>query len=656
MMALYISAFDLASWLEKRGTSALGRPVHIAEAHLALSFKPQLVMHGVTVENPKGYSAPNMVEAKYLRVGVDLWKFLRGQVTLPHVLLNGANIEFEALEGGRANWLVDWPADQAQPPPLADIPAIGRFEIRDTKIRYRDAPLRADLRIDVVTQDAGDPGNEPNLNLKGSGTYLGLPSRIDVKAGSALALRSNDQPFPVNASVVVGPTEITLTGFITDPMNVQGLNLDLSLKGDDAADLYPLLGVSMFPTPPYQFTTHLDRDGNTWLLKDLKGVVGKSDIAGNLDWDLSEKVPRLEGKLTSKSLHLADLGGFFGAPPGEEKSTPAQLAAAAEREATRRVEQGEDPAEVAPQLIIPDRPFNLTKLNSMNADVTLTADQIERPDFPLETFAAKMRVEDGVLTLKPVKFGVENGKIDFDLKVDGRQSPAKTDAIVVVERFPIHRLITEFGKEIEKDQNARGVVGGRFEVHGRANTMHQILAQADGELKMMGGGGTLSQLRLELLDLDIAEALGIVLGKDKAIPIRCMAAAADIKQGEVTSQVFVIDTTDTTIVGKGGMNLGTERIDFQLDAKPKDSSMVAVRTPIVVGGTLANPDFAPHTGKLAKRAAEMVALGALLTPLAAIIPLIETGGNKDVDCTALMAEASNPAESPDPRESKKSKR
>lgn len=638
LIALFLSAFDLRAWLERRATADLGRPVHIEQAELKVSWRPQLVLSGVQVENPPGYSAPLMLDARHLGVGVDLWKFLRGQVTLPHAVMEDAKVELERLNGGRANWLVDVPVDPTKPlPPLADLPEIGRFEIRNTQIHFRDAPQRGDLRVEVITQDSGDPGREPNLVMKGAGTYQGKPAKIDVKGGSALALRSTDEPYPLNATFLVGPTEIKLTGHITDPTNVQGLDLDLAVKGEDAADLYPLLGVSMFATPPYAFTSHLDRDGDHWLLKDFKGIVGKSDVAGKLDWDLSKTVPRLEGTLTSQTLHLEDLAGFIGSPPGDKVTTPEQRAAAAEREEERRAEAGIDPGEVAQQLIVPDRPINLAKLNNMNADVTLTAAQIARPDFPLETLSAKIKVEDGVLTMKPLKFGVEEGKIDINLTVDGRKNPARTDAIVVVDRFPIHRLIREFGKKIEKDGYARGSFGGRIEVHGSANSLHEILAKADGEIGMVGEGGQLSQLRLELLDLDIAEAFGIFLSKDKPVPIRCMAVAADIKQGEVTTKVFVIDTTDTTVIGRGGMNLGTERLDFKIDAKPKDSSIMAVRTPIVVKGTLADPDFAPHAGKLAARAGEMVALGALLTPLAALIPLIEKGGHKDVDCAALMS-------------------
>jgi hypothetical protein len=34
-----------------------------------------------------------------------------------------------------------------------------------------------------------------------------------------------------------------------------------------------------------------------------------------------------------------------------------------------------------------------------------------------------------------------------------------------------------------------------------------------------------------------------------------------------------------------------------------------------------------------------VALGAALTPLAALLPLIDVGGSEDADCRALMQEA-----------------
>jgi len=51
----------------------------------------------------------------------------------------------------------------------------------------------------------------------------------------------------------------------------------------------------------------------------------------------------------------------------------------------------------------------------------------------------------------------------------------------------------------------------------------------------------------------------------------------------------------------------------------------------------------PAVGPIAARVAGSLALGAL-NPLAALLPLIDTGGSKDADCRGLMQEAKDNVE------------
>ena len=65
-------------------------------------------------------------------------------------------------------------------------------------------------------------------------------------------------------------------------------------------------------------------------------------------------------------------------------------------------------------------------------------------------------------------------------------------------------------------------------------------------------------------------------------------------------------------------------------------SPCAVR--LSIDGSFSAPQVHPAVGPLAARIASSVALGAL-NPLAALLPLIDTGGSKDADCRGLMQEA-----------------
>ncbi len=71
---------------------------------------------------------------------------------------------------------------------------------------------------------------------------------------------------------------------------------------------------------------------------------------------------------------------------------------------------------------------------------------------------------------------------------------------------------------------------------------------------------------------------------------------------------------------------------------PKDPSPLSLRVPFDVKGTFKKKQVTPDKGKLALKAGAAIALGAI-NPLAALLPLIETGPGKDSDCAALIARA-----------------
>ena len=95
------------------------------------------------------------------------------------------------------------------------------------------------------------------------------------------------------------------------------------------------------------------------------------------------------------------------------------------------------------------------------------------------------------------------------------------------------------------------------------------------------------------------------------------------------------------IVGGGSVDLAHERYVLTLNAESKRPSILALRGPIVVDGTFKSPQVHPATGQIIARVGASVALGVALTPLAALLPLIDMGGHPDADCGALIEEATD---------------
>ncbi len=141
-----------------------------------------------------------------------------------------------------------------------------------------------------------------------------------------------------------------------------------------------------------------------------------------------------------------------------------------------------------------------------------------------------------------------------------------------------------------------------------------------------------------LTNLDLARAAQLLLKGDEKAAIRCVVADFVAENGRMTAKTLVIDTDAEKILGEGSIDFAKERYDLTLNAQSKRPSLLALRGPIVVDGSFSAPQVHPAVGPIAARVASSVALGAL-NPLAALLPLIDTGGNEDADCRGLMQEA-----------------
>jgi AsmA protein len=165
-----------------------------------------------------------------------------------------------------------------------------------------------------------------------------------------------------------------------------------------------------------------------------------------------------------------------------------------------------------------------------------------------------------------------------------------------------------------------------------------MLAGANGKVGLVVAGGEISKLMMEKIGLHLWEILVLKVTGDKLVKLRCAVADFSVKGGIMSTDALVFDTEVTTIVGTGSVDLGREKLDLTLNQKTKNTSPVALRSPIHIGGSFARPDVQVDKGRVAVRGLGALALG-LINPLLALIPLIDAGPGKDSDCGQLVREA-----------------
>lgn len=558
---------------------------------------------------------PQMVATERMELRIEAWPALikRREVLIPELRLSKPDAFLETGPDGVGNWAFG--AAGGEPPQFR------RLWVDDGRLRFVDARGRTDIDIRLQSRNALRPGAAPSIEVDGGGRWKGNRFTLQGRAESPLELANVAEPYRIDLRAAAGRTRAHARGTLLDPLRLRGFDLRMALSGQNLDDLYPLIGVALPPTPPYRFDGRLTHGGNTWRYDGFTGKVGNSDLGGYAHVTTGRARPLLKADLKSRRLDFDDLAGFVGAGAksgGGESTNPELQALAAKQAASPKV--------------LPDTPYELDKLRSMDADVRLKAARINAPSLPIDDMDAHLLLDNGVLRLDPLNFGVAGGDIRSNIRMDARQSVIRTRADITLRGLSLARMMPER----KLAQESVGKVGGRLAVDTRGNSIAKMLGSADGDIAIGMGQGQVSKLLMKLAGLNLGGALRTKLAGDKPIPIRCAFGDFAVKDGLMTTRALAFDTTDTIVLGSGTVNLRDETLDLTMRPRPKGRSLLSLRSPLYVGGTFKNPDFKPDYVRIGLRGAAALALGAIAPP-AALLATLELGGGKDADCGGRYA-------------------
>jgi uncharacterized protein involved in outer membrane biogenesis len=557
----------------------------------------------------------DMASADRLEIGIRVWPLLHHQVLVPDIRLSTPKLRLEKNPKGVGNWnfMPEAAASQWNM-------QFRHLWVDDGRLLFLDPASKTDIDVAVASAAQQKGQVAAPIDVQGGGHWKGNRFTLRGRAESPLDLRDTASPYRIDAHAQAGATRAHARGTLLDPLRLRDFDLKLALVGKNLEDLYPLIGVALPPTSPYSLDGRLTREIKgkltTWHYDDFTGKVGDSDLAGDASVATGGARPYLRANLVSRQLDFDDLAGFIGGAPesgGGESTNPELAALAAQRAASPK--------------LLPDTPYNLEKLRAMDADVRLKAHRIDAPKLPLDDMDAHLLLEGGLLRLQPLNFGVAGGDIRSDIRMDARQSPIRTHADIAARGLNLAPMLPK----VELAQDAIGKLGGDIKLDGSGNSIARMLGSSDGSVMLGMGRGQVSNLVMELAGLDIAEALKFLVKGDRKVPIRCAFGDFTVANGLMTSNALAFDTTDTIIVGEGSISLKDETLRLKLRPRPKDRSLLALRSPLIVEGTFKDPAFHPDYARVGLRGAIALILGSIAPP-AALLATLELGPGKDADC------------------------
>jgi uncharacterized protein involved in outer membrane biogenesis len=600
---------------------------------------PHVVAEDLSLGNPDWSKKPQMVTLKRVELRISPLALLAQRVVIPRIDLTEPNADLQRLADGRANWVFKFDPKDPNAEPSSWVVDIGAIGFDKGHVTLDDQTLKTNLDVlidplgkpipysdivgDKAAKTAQDKGGAPQdyaFALKVKGQYHGQNLTGQGKIGGLLALQDASKPFPLQAQAKIGDTRIELAGTLTDPMNLGALDLRLKLAGDSLGNLYPLTGVTLPDTPPYSTDGHLiaklhDPAGAKFTYEKFNGKIGNSDIHGDLTYAATQPRPKLSGALVSNQLLFADLAPLIGADSNDKQKA-----------------RGGDSKQPADK-VLPVEEFKTDRWRAMDADVEFTGKRIVHSEkLPFNDLYTHLILNDGELSLQPLRFGVAGGNLDAQIRLNGRTEPMEGRAKLTARRFKLKELFPTF----EPMKTSFGELNGDADISGRGNSVAALLGGANGKLKMLINDGAISRELMELAGLNVGNyVVGKIFG-DKEVKINCAAADFDIKTGLATTQLFVFDTENAIIYIDGTANMATEQLDLTVTPESKGWRLISLRSPLYVRGKFIKPDAGVKAVPLMLRGAGMVALGVIAAPAAGLLALVAPSGGEPNQCAPLL--------------------
>ena len=658
VLVILIATFDwnrVKPFINDKVSQAIGRPFAI-QGDLSVDWRreptedgwrawvpwPEFTAKDIRVGNPAWANQPQFAQLEALRFRLSPLPLIAHQIDVPSLHLVHPVINLQRDKQGRATWDFNLPQGDGQPSTWnLQLGSIGfdsgQASLDDAanklKLQLTVTPMQQAIPYDqLVAQQSATTSKETGTGSKEikkngdaadsqtaaaasktsyqfawkvDGSYQGAPIRGDGKIGAVLALQQSNLPFPVQADVHVGDSHIALVGTLTDPVHLAALDLKLWFSGSSLAKLYAITGVTLPNTPPYATEGHLKaelhRNNSRFSYEDFRGHIGGTDTGGSLLYITGGVRPKLSGHLSSQQLRFVDLAPLIGGGSDEEKK-----------------QRGDKTVQPADKLL-PVEPFSTDRWKAMDADVTFNAVRIvQDAKLPISTLNTHLIMDDGVLQLAPLNFGLAGGTVESTIRLNGSKTPMQGAMKIGARHLKLKQLFPTTGAM----QSALGEINGDINITATGNSVAGLLGSSNGEMKLLMNDGAISKTLLETAGLNVGN---IIIGKlfgDSTVPINCAATDMTAKNGLFTMNLFVFDTNNAVIKVDGTIDFASEKLDLSVKPQTKGLRIFSLRTPLYAQGTLKKPDVGVEKLPLIERGAGAVALGVVAAPAAALLALV----------------------------------
>jgi uncharacterized protein involved in outer membrane biogenesis len=480
----------------------------------------------------------------------------------------------------------------------------GGIAVDDSGFELREAELRVATSTARVTGRLGRPpeflDSDLTIGIDGPDAVLFTAMTGVTTPVAPLELTGrverNDKGIRFHAVTArLGDYRADVDGTLGALPKLIGTDFEIHASGPGTALIRDLAAVSWLQDRPFTLDGEFSGTPERFSSRQFTLTFGPSDIEGSFAVDITGK-PDVQARLTSSVIDLSRLRDRL----EDDELDPAGTA------------EAETPPADSGGLVISDEFFNLDWLNSADADVTIRVERIIMPAKIFRDFKLDFNLEHGRLEINRLAaVGRSEGTLDGSLVLEPEGAGYHLHTNLAMRQI---RLDIPGSKTNRMEQPPIDI---DIDLDGFGATPHELASSADGTAQLVIGKGVMDSRVLDLITTDLLltllNAFNPFAKQDESTELQCGVALLTVDDGVARLEPMAFQSDKMTMLGKGRVNLETEKLNFEWVTKPRKgigvSASMITNPYIRLGGTLSNPSVQ------LKEAEAVVSTGAAVATL-----------------------------------------
>ena len=411
--------------LARAASSQLGLDVRIdGDMRLVPGLEPTFEMRGLGIIDPENPQHGDTVRMGLARIQIDLLALIQGSFRIEELTAEDIRVVAVVHPDRAAHGPPTASTESVEPEPATErngsallFEGLANLALRRISVDVRNIESGKHHRFVLDEMTGTATAGEP-LTLTARGAYQEQPFRLQMRGESVDKILLLTWSWPLDMTANVAGMDIELAPVDAMKMASAATTLDyrLRISGRRLDELNKIAGVSLPPLGPYSVAGRFSVSDHRYSISEFALRLGESELTGSFDLDVAGEIPHLDVNLTADTTRLEDfdVGDWSPSEAGtdlgaDSKATPENT--------TSTMASGDAGSNTLVALFDPEI------LKSFSLQLSLTARKVESRVRRLGGGSLALRLEDGVITVDPLKIELPQGLAEFTMVLDPGSRP-----------------------------------------------------------------------------------------------------------------------------------------------------------------------------------------------------------------------------------------